>query len=97
MIKNYYGTMAFVMAAIFAGSGAQAQGAGTGENKVYIEQIGSSNTITIQQVGGTNSVGGVTNQSATTVDAAGITTLTPAAPSATNYGTVTGKNNQVTI
>jgi len=75
-------------------SGAQTA---TGPNKVYIEQVGSSNTITIEQVGGTNNVGGVTNTVATAVSGTGITTLTPDAPSATNYGTITGSTNAVNI
>jgi hypothetical protein len=49
MIKNYYG-MAWVMAAIFAGSGAQA-------SEVYIEQAGSSSTFNITQSNGDNRVG----------------------------------------
>jgi hypothetical protein len=49
MIKNYYG-MAWVMAAIFAGSGAQA-------SEVYIEQAGSSSTFNITQSNGSNRVG----------------------------------------
>jgi hypothetical protein len=75
-------------------SGAQTA---TGPNKVYIEQVGSSNTITIEQVGGTNNVGGVTTTVATAVAGTGITTLTPDAPSATNYGTITGSTNIVDI
>jgi len=70
--------------------------AATGPNKVYIEQVGSSNTITIQQVGGTNNVGGVAVD-ALTVDSTGLTTLTPTAPSATNYATITGSTNQVAL
>ena len=75
-------------------SGAQTA---TGPNKVYIEQVGSSNTITIEQVGGTNNVGGVTTTVATAVAGTGITTLTPDAPSSTNYGTITGSTNVVNI
>ena len=75
-------------------SGAQTA---TGPNKVYIEQVGSSNTITIEQVGGTNNVGGVTTTVATAVAGTGITTLTPDAPSATNYGIITGSTNIVDI
>lgn len=71
--------------------------ASTGPNKVYIEQVGSTNTLTIEQVGGTNNVGGVTNTTPTAVDASGITTLTPAAPSATNYGLISGSNNILNI
>lgn len=75
-------------------SGAQTA---TGPNKVFIEQVGSSNTITIEQVGGTNNVGGVTNTVATAVSGTGITTLTPDAPSASNYGTITGSTNTLSI
>jgi hypothetical protein len=85
-----------VMALCYATmSGAQSSIA-TGPNKVYIEQVGTSNTITIQQVGGTNNVGGVAVD-ALTVDSTGLTTLTPTAPSATNYGTVSGSSNQLAI
>ena len=47
------------VAAIFASSAAFA------DNKVYIEQAGSSNTVTITQVGSANRVGdsGLNNQS----------------------------------
>jgi hypothetical protein len=51
MIKNNYG-MAWVMAAIFAGSGVQA-------SEVYIEQAGSSSTFNITQSSGDNRVGSV--------------------------------------
>lgn len=68
----------------------------TGPNNVYIEQIGSSNTVTIQQVGGTNNVGG-TAVNALSVDSTGLTTLTPTAPSATNYATINGSSNQVAL
>ena len=78
--------------------GAFAQNTATGPNKVYIEQIGSSNLITIEQVGGTNNVGGVSNQSNTpTVDNTGITTLTPTDPGTSNYATINGSSNQVGI
>jgi len=49
MIRNYY-RMAWVMAAIFAGSGAQA-------SEVYIDQAGSSSTFNITQSNGNNRVG----------------------------------------
>jgi hypothetical protein len=68
----------------------------TGPNNVYIEQVGNSNTITIQQVGGTNNVGGVAVD-ALTVDSTGLTTLTATAPSATNYGTISGNTNTLAI
>lgn len=72
-----------------------AQNVATGPNKVYLEQIGDSNTITIQQIGGTNNVGGTNGN--VSVAVTGITTLTPDAPSASNYATVTGSSNQVTV
>lgn len=74
-----------------------AQVAATGPNSVYIEQIGSSNTITIEQVGGTNRVGGTADDTPVTVDASGVTTLVPTAPSAINYGTITGSDNVLTM
>jgi len=49
MIKNYYG-MAWVMAAIFAGSGAQA-------SDVYVDQAGDTGTFNITQSNGVNRVG----------------------------------------
>jgi len=67
----------------------------TAGNLVYIEQVGSTNTITIEQVGGGNSVGGTTGT--VTVAGNGVTTLTPAAASSTNYGTITGNSNTVGI
>jgi hypothetical protein len=67
----------------------------TGPNRVYVEQIGNSNTITIEQVGGTNDVGGTAGSVA--VDSTGVSTLTVTAPSATNYGTVNGSSNTVTL
>jgi hypothetical protein len=50
MIKNYYGAMAFVMSAIFAGSGAVA-------SEVYIEQAGDTGVFNITQSNGANTVG----------------------------------------
>jgi hypothetical protein len=49
MIRNYYG-MAWVMAAIFAGSGAQA-------SDVYVDQAGDTGTFNITQSNGVNRVG----------------------------------------
>jgi hypothetical protein len=69
--------------------------AATGPNNVYIEQIGSSNTVTIRQVGGTNNVSGTAGTVA--VDGAGLTTLTPTAPSNANYATINGSTNTVAI
>ncbi len=50
MIKNNYKGMAFIMAAIFAGSGVQA-------SEVYIEQAGDTGTFNITQSNGSNRVG----------------------------------------
>jgi hypothetical protein len=50
MIKNYYG-MAWIMAAIFVGSGSALA------SEVYIEQAGSSSTFNITQSSGDNRVG----------------------------------------
>ena len=74
---------------------AQSNSAATGPNKVYIEQIGSTNTVTIQQVGGTNNVGGTAGN--VVVAGTGVTTMTPTAPSATNYATINGSTNTVAI
>jgi hypothetical protein len=52
MIKNNYKGMAFIMAAIFAGSGVQA-------SEVYIEQAGDTGTFNIAQSNGSNRVGSV--------------------------------------
>lgn len=70
----------------------------TGENKVYIEQTGSSNLITIDQIGASNKVGGVT---LTTPLVYGndniITSFSPADPSSTNYATINGSTNVLTM
>ena len=97
MPKNNLNTAKHAIAvASFIALNAMAQS--TGPNKVYLEQIGDSNTITIEQVGGTNNVGGISNQNGTpTVDNTGITTLTPSEPSTTNYATINGSSNQVGI
>jgi hypothetical protein len=68
----------------------------TGPNNVYIEQIGNTNTITIQQVGGANNVGGVAGTTVTT-DTNGVTTWNATAPSGSNYGTIRGSNNTVGV
>ena len=104
MSKTDIKLMAFVASAMFWGSGM------AGENLVYIEQAGSSssNTITIEQVGASNWVGGTTDQTTKTVSGArsgtgnstiygGTTVLTPAAPSALNYATITGNTNTLAI
>jgi hypothetical protein len=55
MIKNYYG-MAWVMAAIFAGSGAYA-------SDVYVDQAGDTGTFNITQSNGVNRVGTISTPS----------------------------------
>jgi hypothetical protein len=55
MIKNYYG-IACVMAAIFAGSGAQA-------SDVYVDQAGDTGTFNITQSNGVNRVGTISTPS----------------------------------
>jgi hypothetical protein len=55
MIRNYYG-MAWVMAAIFAGSGAQA-------SDVYVDQAGDTGTFNITQSNGVNRVGTISTPS----------------------------------
>jgi hypothetical protein len=56
MIRNNYGTMAFIMAAIFAGSGAYA-------SEVYIDQAGDTGTFNITQSNGNNRVGTINDPS----------------------------------
>lgn len=76
-----------VMSFPLAVSAASAQtGAATGPNNVYIEQIGNTNTIAIQQIGGSNNVGGVAS-----------TNGAWDAPSSSNYATITGSSNTVTL
>jgi hypothetical protein len=53
MIKNNYKGMAFIMAAIFAGSGV------TLASEVYIEQAGDTGTFNITQSNGDNRVGSI--------------------------------------
>ena len=55
MIRNYYG-MAWVIAAIFAGSGVQA-------SDVYINQAGDTGTFNITQSNGTSRVGSINTPS----------------------------------
>jgi hypothetical protein len=98
MIKIKTIPRAMIFAGILTTSGLSVAQASlsTGPNNVYIEQIGNSNTVTIEQVGGSNSVGGVAVD-ALTVDSTGLTTLTPTAPSASNYATITGSANNVAL
>jgi len=82
----------------------------TGPNNVYIEQIGNQNTITIEQVGAANQVGGTKTTTGTTLGATASTfpqtgtatlaaryTLSPDAPSSSNYGTIRGNQNVLGI
>jgi hypothetical protein len=57
MIRNNYKGMAFIMAAIFAGSGAALA------SEVYIEQAGDSSTFNITQSNGSSRVGSVNTPS----------------------------------
>lgn len=68
----------------------------TGPNKVYIEQVGSSNVLTLEQVGGTNNIGGI-NGSVTVSNTDNATTITPDAPSSSNYAYINGATNAITI
>lgn len=88
--KNVFAVVAFVSLNAVA-----QQNTATGPNKVYLEQIGDTNTIVVNQIGGTNNLGGTNGN--VSVDGTGITTLTPDAPSVTNYATTTGANNTVTV
>lgn len=70
----------------------------TGVNNVYIEQVGNVNTIIIDQIGGSNNVGGTTlNVPLLYSSSNTITAFVPAAASSSNYATVTGNTNQVTL
>ena len=91
-VKTIFAVLAFVA----VNATAQNVNISTGPNKVYLEQIGDSNTITIEQVGGTNNVGGI-GGNVSVSQTTGVTTLTPDQPSGTNYATVTGSSNQVTV
>lgn len=75
---------------VFAGS--------TGVNNVYIEQVGNTNTIIIDQIGGGNNVGGTALNVPLLYSSSNIiTSFVPAAASSTNYATITGNSNQVTL
>lgn len=74
-----------------------AQSANTGPNKVYIEQLGNTNKVIIDQIGGNNNVGGIIDTTPLAVDATGVTTLVPEAPSSTNYALINGSSNNVTM
>lgn len=76
-----------VMMSIPFNAVAQNANASAGANSVYIEQVGSSNVITLNQAGGTNSIGGTSSASAGVWDPA----------SSTNYATITGSTNAVTM
>jgi hypothetical protein len=90
----------FKVTAIFAGillSVAVAAAGSSGPNNVYIEQIGNSNLLTIEQVGGGNNIGGVANDNLSVATQTNLTTLSPTVPSPTNYGTINGSNNILTM
>jgi len=91
-----------LMMSVMASSGLATAQAPTGPNNVYIEQIGNQNVIAIQQIGSANQVGGTANNSLAVSTAAvgvpgGVTLLSPAAPSESNYGTIRGNQNTLTI
>lgn len=89
-------TIVLIMLALFSVPLFAAGNAATGTNKVYIEQLGSTNTITIEQVGGTNNVGGNTGTvSVSNTDH--VTTMTPDAPSSSNYALINGSTNVLTL
>ncbi len=72
--------------------------ASTGVNNVYIEQVGNANTIVIDQIGGANNVGGTTLNNPLLYSSSNtITAFVPAAASSSNYATITGNSNQVTL
>jgi hypothetical protein len=80
--KNYKKVLSALALMMLTGTSmAQVLTAATGPNKVYIEQVGNTNTVTLEQTGGTNNIGGVDN----------------VVPSNTNYATITGNSNIVTM
>jgi trimeric autotransporter adhesin len=80
-LKSLVLAIMLAMPVVALSAGSATQGAGTSPNNVYIEQIGNSNTVTIEQVGGSNNVGGVDSVT----------------PSSTNYATINGSSNGVTM
>jgi len=88
-------TISLVVTSLFVSQVALATN--TGQNNVYIEQVGNANTITIDQIGGTNNVGGVTTTTLTYGNDNVISAFTPTAASALNYATITGSSNIVTL
>ena len=85
-VKHFVMTGIAMMFPMFVFAGSATNGAATSPNNVYIEQIGNTNTVTIEQVGGSNNIGG-TNATNGAWDA----------PSASNYATISGSSNQVTM
>ena len=60
--KNYKTVLSVLALSLLSGTSmAQVLNTATGPNKVYIEQVGNTNTITLEQTGGTNNIGGVAN------------------------------------
>lgn len=88
-------TLSLVVASLFVSQGALSTN--TGQNNVYIEQVGNANTITIDQIGGTNNIGGVTTTTLTYGSDNVISAFTPAVASSLNYATITGSSNTVTL
>jgi hypothetical protein len=80
-------SLATMLSMLATGVWAQTVSGSTGPNNVYIEQVGNTNTITIEQVGGTNAIGGTNSTTAVGMDPA----------SSSNYGTITGSSNVVTM
>lgn len=73
-----------------------ATGLSTGPNNVFVEQLGNANVITIEQVGGTNNVGGISGT--ITVDTnTNIVSNAPDSPGAANYATINGSNNVLSM
>lgn len=77
------------------------------ENKVYIEQTGSSNVVTIDQIGAGNMVGGTTGTSVTVPAASKVAgppiipshlaTIVTGDPSSSNYALIKGDSNKLTL
>jgi hypothetical protein len=87
--------MKYLYSIILITSGVLADTA-TNPNNVYIEQLGNANAISINQVGGSNNVGGITGS--LSVDSqTHISTILPAIPSSSNYATVNGSSNTISI
>jgi hypothetical protein len=73
-----------------------ATGTATGPNNVFMEQLGNTNVITIEQVGGTNNIGGISGTITTDANT-NVVTNVPDAPSASNYATINGGSNTLSM